>query len=283
MQDWLNEAWLAYGEQIHKDSRGRDWVKETTGLTDWKAKTLVAVVKERGPSPEVIEAAAPAWFAEANYVYNQEKDQYVTFVPGLTKPVVTSGDTHRAMKRAYSDWDGQPATINAMCREFKIPRAVLEKYKRVHGWTHDADPFTNEDMMARSAEELVSDALEQRRYSMNRKFEVEKWKETQQEADKWRRFEATIITPLLAAMVGGAPKVAAERIALPQSKEVFALVVSPQDFHYGAYGWVDEVGESYTREEERRRLLESTSALAGRLPGAPEKIVFGCGGDWFHI
>ena len=81
------------------------------------------------------------------YYYNSETDVYVTFLRSAGgKPVTISGDTHRAMKEAYSSMVGDGATINEMTRAFQFPRAWFDEYRRLHGWTHDMDPFPDEEV-----------------------------------------------------------------------------------------------------------------------------------------
>jgi len=52
------------------------------------------------------------WIYDEYYTYNSDSDTYVTFLRSAPKPVVVPGEVHRAMQRAYSNWDGNPATIN---------------------------------------------------------------------------------------------------------------------------------------------------------------------------
>ena len=62
------------------------------------------------------------WVQNDKYVYNGDSDTYITFLKCRPKPLVVNGNKFRSMKKAYSDWDGKPATINEICRRFAIPR-----------------------------------------------------------------------------------------------------------------------------------------------------------------
>jgi hypothetical protein len=72
-------------------------------------------------------------------------------------------------------------------------------------------------------------------------------------------------------------------MAMVEDSLEYALVISPTDFHWGKYGWVDEVGETYNFDEARKRLMEKTQELICRLPSRPEKIILATGSDWFHV
>jgi predicted phosphodiesterase len=73
------------------------------------------------------------------------------------------------------------------------------------------------------------------------------------------------------------------RLKLKPTSNPYALVVCPTDFHWGKYGWSDEVGETYNFEEARERLFTKTQRLIERISVAPEKIYVGAGSDWFHV
>ena len=49
------------------------------------------------------------------------------------------------------------------------------------------------------------------------------------------------------------PTTKVPKLALKDSKDPFCVVMSPTDFHWGKYGWVDEVGETYNFKEARSR------------------------------
>jgi hypothetical protein len=84
------------------------------------------------PAAEPAAAAAPpvaepedngaALFFEEDYTYNRDSDTYITFLDSAPKPILILGVKHRAMVRAYSNWDGQPSTINEICRQLSGKR-----------------------------------------------------------------------------------------------------------------------------------------------------------------
>jgi len=212
--------------------------------------------------------------------YNDSTDTYVTYLIAAGENVVVDGDMHRAMKSAYSNMSGNAATINEIAREFNFPRNWFDEYRRRHGWTHDMDPYTDEEMIENETEELVDDLILRRRRDLHKKFEKRKWKEIQDDAAKWRHFEETIISHLKELPKA---KKTIGKLKMKDSVKPFSVVMSPTDFHWGKHGWVDEVGESYNFDEARSRLMERTEELLSWLPGRPDKIILSTGSDWFHV
>ena len=88
-----------------------------------------------------------------DYDFNPVTRRYLTKVscaPGGL--IVTTEDEHKAIKSAYSNWDGDQATLNQIAARFRMPRRYLVEYLRRHGVTHDSEPFTREEVMSRPIE-----------------------------------------------------------------------------------------------------------------------------------
>ena len=222
------------------------------------------------------------YITDKPYYYNRETDVYVTFLRSVGgKPITVSGDTHRAMKEAYSNMVGTGATINEISRNFQFPRAWFDEYRRCHGWTHDMDPFTDEEVEDFQVEDLVDELVLRNRRSLHRTYEKRKWKEIQDDATKWRNFEDTVIEQFKHLNVEKASKV--PKLKMKNYNEPYALVVSPTDFHWGKFGWEDETGETYNFEEAEKRLMTKTEELVARLPYQPDRIILATGSDWFHV
>lgn len=212
--------------------------------------------------------------------YNESTDTYITYIQCAGQNLILKGDIHRAMKEAYSNSTSKGATINEIARQFNMPRPWFEEYKRRHGWTHDMLPYTDEEILDGNEDELVDDLVLRRRRDIYRKFEHRKWKEIQEAADKWFELDETLTLAL--RKLQKAPK-KVPKVQLNVAKNPYAAVISPTDFHWGKYGWVDEVGETYNFEEARQRLMERTSELISWMPARPEKIILATGSDWFHV
>jgi len=229
---------------------------------------------------EVQQANSPIEYDKAPYHYNKDTDTYITFIKCAGENLVISGDMHRAMKSSYSNMTSKGATLNQIAREFNFPRLWFDEYRRKHGWTHDMLPYTDEEVIEGDNDELVEDLVLRNRREIHKKYEKKKWKDIQDAAEKWFHFEDTYKGML--NNLTKAPKTV-PKLKIPKAKSPFAVVMSPTDFHWGKYGWVDEVGVSYNFDEARNRLMDRTQEIISWLPARPDKIILATGSDWFHV
>jgi hypothetical protein len=233
----------------------------------------------------VLDEPSGTWVQNDKYVYNGDSDTYITFLKCRPKPLVVSGNKFRSMKKAYSDWDGNPATINEICRRFAIPRDQFMELKSVHGWTHEAEPFTREEVMVREVDDLVDDAFQQRRQAVGEGFEKKRWHQIKTDAEKWNNLEQSFILPLQDQVAALVPAYAPPRINLKTAKNPFAIVTSGGELHYGGSGWILETGEEFTREEAAERLIRTRQTMLEEVAdrGRPEKFYYAIGHDFLAI
>lgn len=149
---WLTNAAMEFGTSIGvPPSLGRGATMELTGLTDHKARLLLSHLRtladlgvDPAPPPDRM-FDVERYIDQDGYTFDEASDVYATAMrDGAVYRL--PGEVHRAMKRAYSAWDGDPATLNAVCRHFGMRRKHFVEYKTRHGWTHDSSPFTNEEL-----------------------------------------------------------------------------------------------------------------------------------------
>lgn len=237
-------------------------------------------------SSEVIEEEPLGdWIQNEKYVYNGQSDTYVTVLKCRPKPLVMSGTKFRSMKKAYSDWDGNPATINEICRRFAVPRDQFMELKAVHGWTHESEPYTREEVMARDVDELADDAFQQRRQAIWESFEKKKWHQTKIDAQKWNNLEQNFILPLQDHLSTLIPTYSVPRLNLKSPRNPFAVVTSAGELHYGGSGWVVETGENYSRAEAAERLQHTREVMLEEVAdkGRPETFFYASGHDYFTV
>ena len=233
-------------------------------------------------TPQELPEETQEWTSDTSYWYDADKDQYMTFLRSASDVVVVPGETHRAMKEAYSNMVGKPATINEIARDFGFPRNWFDEYRRKHGWTHDTDPYTDEVIAERDVEELVDDLVLRKRKHLHQDFEKRKWKDIEADAEAYRKLEYTLLGEFRELLATHIPS-EVQPFDLPVPNTRYALVISPTDFHWGKHGWVDEVGETYDFDEAKKRLMQKTIQLISKLPGKPDKIYLASGSDWFHV
>lgn len=236
------------------------------------------------PPPEQDEDLGE-WIQKERYVYNGQSDTYVTVLKCRPRPLVMSGTKFRSMKKAYSDWDGNPSTLNEVCRRFAIPRDQLQELKSTHGWTHESEPFTREEMMTREVEDLADDAFQQRRQAVWESFEKKKWHQTKLDAQKWNNLEQNFILPLQDQIATLVPAYTPPMLNLKTARNPFAVVTSGGELHYGASGWVMETGEEFSREEAARRLERTRTTMLDEVAdrGRPEAFFYAVGHDFLTV
>lgn len=219
------------------------------------------------------------------YLYKEETDEYFFFINDFSKPVVLKGETIRAIKDEYSSWDENPRSVNQICRAYEIPRKIFIKIKTILGWTHDSEPYTDEEIERRDEEEMAESALQKRKYRLHQTFEKKKQKELEQNAYKWVNFEENVLNPLIETINYSAPNYSVPKLNTSNNEEEHAVVLSPYDLHYGKYGWAFETNEGYDRVQAEELLITKTQNLINKhlLKYNVEKIVVPIGSDFLHV
>jgi len=214
--------------------------------------------------------------------YDEKEDIYITFLPSVNQMVKMDGETHRKMKKAYSD-GGEGLNMRELSRKFSLPELYIHDYIKAHKWSHGMDIFTDEDMKSRSEESLVLELVESKRNKVLEKANKKFWREVSNDADRMRNLDFTLLNEFRQALSNKnlAPKTPKNRKM--KSAAPYAVVISPTDLHFGEECWIDETGTHYNTEEARKRLIDRTENLISRLPGRPEKIYVATGSDWFHV
>jgi hypothetical protein len=241
----------------------------------------IVIESEPKEGPE----SAGKWIEGDRYVYNGDTDTYTLFLRSTTKKQVIPGTQIRAMKRAYSNM-GEGATINEVARSFSLRRDVFEEIRKLLGWTHDSDAFTNEEILGRDTAELVEDAVQLRRSKLDQEYNRRDWRDTKRDADRYRQLEHFLVNPLLASLGEIAPLLQPPpMIFIPRSSRRFAALTSSGELHFNKHGWVGETGETYNREIADARLAGTTTAMIAEIQifGRPEEIIYAVGNDDLHV
>jgi hypothetical protein len=222
---------------------------------------------------------------DKSYVYQSDKDLYIFFIPGYNKPLSFAGDKIRELKRRYSNWDGSPNSINQICRAFKLSRSLFDKIRRILSWTHDSEPFTDEELVNRSEEDLLSELVQGKKFALEQRFEQQKLQSLEKDARKWRELKLGALNPFTDYFESHQDSLkATPTINLTQVEGEYACVISPFDLHFGKYGWDKEVGETYNRKIAEELLLEHTQDLLSEINHYPiEKFIVPVGSDYFHF
>ncbi len=207
--------------------------------------------------------------------YNKDTDTYSTHLS--TGTITMSGDRHRQL---MADWSSGMSTAQ-VCNKHDIAESHFKQYKRIHKIVRGVVPFTDEQLMEVDDHTgLIDDIIASRRHGLIAELARKEHTNLAKDAEKWRSLSQDYLANMtsLTKAAKSVPK-----IKLSKAKNPYALVVCPTDFHWGKYGWADEVGESYNFDEARKRLMEKTETLVSRISTKPEKIYVGAGSDWFHV
>jgi hypothetical protein len=282
-----------FGQRIATSRPSMTRIIRWTGLEEEDARELAKLSREKyrtpkeepaKPEPKAKEPDGGELLLHAKYVYNPQTDTYITFLDQVPKPISLSGPTHREIVRAYSNFDGNPASLNEIARSVGMPRPWLIKYLRAHEITHDREPFTPEELMSRSDDDLIQDSLQLRRAAVYKALEKAKWQEIQRDATKWRNWEDHTLRAIITRL-GDRASSEPPTLDINQAAAPFACVFGLTDFHWGKYSDAQENGEAYSREQARSILFDCVSDVMSRVAtyGAPEKIYIPVGSDFFHV
>jgi len=212
--------------------------------------------------------------------YDKSNDTYIVMMETVDGLITIKGDKHRAMKQAYSDIGGG-LTIDDMAREFEMPASIVSEYVKINKWKHGMQPFTDEEVMENTLDDMVEKFLDIRKVEIMKKAERKKWKDIEKQAEAYTQLREGLANDFFSVLKDHKPA-AVKRKPMKHTTD-YAVVLSPTDLHFGKYGWVDEVGQQYDLQTAEKRVLDKTEELISRLPSQPDKFYVGVGSDWFHV
>jgi len=286
-EKWLVEAALKWKPEI-LSGMGTWALSRRSGLTRHKCGQIIGFVTE---NPDFEADAADAdnsgddLLSDRVAWHMEDTDEYVTILQVTGgRAVVIPGYKHRAMIAAYSNWDGHPATVDQISREFGFPRPWVTEYLRKWGITHDHEPFSKEEVTDGDPAELAEQAYLLKKRSLHRKYQSVMYRKIRQGSDKWERYEEVTLGVLCEEVRKAADQPPVQPLDLPEAEHRYDLVISPTDLHWGLWAWDGAVGArgAYSREECERRLLDHTGRIVSRLSGRPRRILAPVGSDWFN-
>jgi hypothetical protein len=212
--------------------------------------------------------------------YDESNDTYIVMMECIDGLITVDGEKHRTMKQQYSSIGGG-LTIDDMAREFEMPASVVSEYIKVNKWKHSMQPFTDEEVIENTLDDMVERFLDIRKIEIMKRAERKKWKDIEKQAEAYTLLHEGLANEFF-DILGNHKPASIKRKPLKHTMD-YAVVLSPTDLHFGKYGWVDEVGQTYNLETAEERVLSKTEDLLSRLPSKPEKFYVGVGSDWFHV
>jgi hypothetical protein len=246
---------------------------------DWEKSDETDDGETSGDEPEAPDQSHGLDLLQRDYHYNEADDVYLVFVDHRPENLIIPGEKARSIKRSYSNWTGDQSSINEICRTHGINRRDFVAIKRAFGWTHDSAPLTDEELVDRPIDAQVEDLARERERDLERRWQKRKYRETEEDARKWRQWSRETAKPLI-ERVKATPTDEHATDYATDSLDDWVLVPHVTDAH------LDQMNPDGSGiEENRQRWL---GALAENLKraqqlGRPRRIALTLGSDQFNI
>ena len=254
---------------------------------------LAALAEDTSPPPDAEEEFGfeapdePRGWESRNkrYFYNEVDDVYVFWLPfHRGASVVVDGEDIREAKRRYSRWEesGEEETINQVATAFGWPREWFVQMKTELGWTHDQDPFTEQEhrKAVEGERDLLRDLVSMHRAQLERDAKKRKWRQTIEDARAWRDLQEGSVGKLIewAEDKDFSSPPATSGVQVDLAGEDNLAVIQPADVHLGKR---EERGRGLSLEEYKTAIIETIDALAQSARASEAVLVLG--NDLFHV
>lgn len=201
---------------------------------------------------------------------------------------VCNFSTHSAIQRMYSnEFGGKGATQSEIARRFDFPHAkAFALYAKLHGYTKSdlgqTDIEFETGLTPEQAAEENLQALKRRAFKLT---EQKKWKQTQEDADKWNDFENSTLLPIMDAVAAHLPNFKYKPFRASEKREDTVHVVGVSDLHYMKQCFDDNGNDTYNRDITVQVLNEANASLMAKALrfGKPQKFIIPAGTDNLHV
>jgi hypothetical protein len=172
-----------------------------------------------------------------NYTYNPSTQKYIFHTEKkFGKNLVFTKISIDLITKLYSNL-GSALTSNEIALKLGLPLETIKHVLRIMNITHDSLPFSEETISVTDEDSLVEDAMSSKRFNVLQKIEKRDWKETQEDAEKWRAFKTLHVDPFSGFMEKWSPPKLAPmpksvKLSNKSSDKVFVAVLS--DLHFGS-------------------------------------------------
>ena len=172
-----------------------------------------------------------------DYIFNPKTNKYVFQTEKkFGRNLVFSKDKIDTIIKLYSNFDKQPATAGDIALKMGIPKETIVHILKVLKITHDALPFSKEKIEEAEEDVLVEEMANSKSFNIQQKFEKRDWKQTQEDAEKWRVLKHSKIVPFQDFLQKWNPPkyipFKSQNLNDIKSDKVFTVVLS--DLHFGS-------------------------------------------------
>lgn len=244
------------------ESEVRKLFREKTGLSKSQGNAVFNEVKA-GISKS-IDAGVGLEFVSAKYTYNRQDGVYIFDLKSRQKPLVLHESKVRSIARAYSDW-GEGLTSNEICRKFSLTPDVFQELKNILKLSKDREPLTVEEVLENPVAKSVEEIIEEKRYKIYQGYEKQSWKETQDKAACWDRFNWATLDPLSNILSNWQPpKIKAANKVAPVKNAKASFVCCLSDNHLGELSKKENLfsGEDYNSSIASKVISEYADQIA---------------------
>lgn len=202
------------------------------------------------------------------YVYNKDEDEYLFLLEKrFGKNIILSGNSIRSILKSYSNYDGNPATLNEVAIRYSIPRNILIYILKILGHTHDSLPVTNEEFEDKEIEDIKGQIISDKKFALYQKLQKEDWKTTKDNARKWDEFIVGKYNPFLDALDTWeppfVPQIKQSRVDDFYDDKVFLCVLT--DTHIGELTKHSWEGKTFNTQKAVQNILDYLSQIDEKL------------------
>lgn len=207
-----------------------------------------------------------------NYTYNSSTQKYVFHTEKkFGKNLVFTKTAIDTIARLYSNITGG-LTANEIALKMSIPADAVRHVLKILNITHDALPYTEEVINSSTDDSLVEDALSSKKFSILQKFEKRDWKETQEDAEKWRAMKTLQIDPFEQILQNWKPPAYTPQKAVQVPRECKdTLLLGLSDWHYGLVAH-----ERYLYNQKEWNIERTKDTVSDYARKASSEIRKGC-------
>lgn len=172
---------------------------------------------------------------EKKWHFNKEERNYIVFLKSAARAIIVDETTHNNMQRAYTS--SENVKVEDICSASGFPLSLFSEYKAIFGWVRNGSHFSDEQIENNSVEDLVEDAVQQKKWEVIQESKKKIWKETESNSKKWIEFEENCLGPFNELLSKWSPP---KYIPVPNVKltknvnNPHSLLVICGDWHVGA-------------------------------------------------
>jgi hypothetical protein len=182
-------------------------------------------------SEEEEDLSATKWW------FDDRTNNYMVHCPSKGGMIAIGKDKLESMYEAYSNFDGQPCSINEICKSFGYPRKVFQEIKKSMGWTHDSIPVTRHQLANSSEAEILEDLEQKQLLAIDQKLKKKKWQDLEKDAWNYRMIKENQLKPLEEFLKDWQPpafNITYENIpAQTTTGEKRSILIGLSDLHFG--------------------------------------------------